>query len=84
MCLLAVTTSFIISGCVFYEHNIMLKLTHFKNLYSFFAKKILYKIKILHMFFGCSQLVSDKVRNMETWLFITLFASNYHNWISAS
>jgi len=46
---------------MFYEHNKMLKLTHFKNLYSFFAKKNLYKIKMLQMFFGFSQPVSDKV-----------------------
>jgi len=38
MCHFAVATSFIISGRVYYEHDKMLKLTHFKNLYSFFCK----------------------------------------------
>ena len=33
MRLFVVATSFIISSCVFYEHDKMLKLTHFKNLY---------------------------------------------------
>jgi hypothetical protein len=79
MCLFAVATSFIISGRVYYEHNKMLKLTHFKNLYSFFCKEKSVQNKDVTRFVDALSLCLAKYElHLLQPVYIAILFSPYH------